>query len=225
MRRLLLAGADLAIATTAALGADPPPERRLPLPAKGAYVPFFTWNGAYVGINAGYGFGESQWTDNVTQLSTNKFSINGGVVGGTVGYNLQSAPWWSASKPIRLAASRARPRPLRRHLRNPQRLARHRARPHRLCFRPRPALFHRRRGGRRYQRLGRRAAAAPARPTPVGDRRRASNTPSLKNKNWSAKLEYFYVDLGDASLQRGVLVGWKSGSANRSTSMTPGAAA
>ena len=53
------------------------------------YVPFFTWNGAYVGLNAGYGFGSSQWTDTVTRASTNKFSTNGGMIGGTVGYNLQ----------------------------------------------------------------------------------------------------------------------------------------
>ena len=54
-----------------------------------AYVPFFTWNGFYVGINAGYGFGQSQWTDTVTQASTGNFNVNGGLVGGTVGYNLQ----------------------------------------------------------------------------------------------------------------------------------------
>ena len=89
MKRLLLAGVGLALATTAVLGADAP-ERRLPLPRSVAtYVPFFTWNGAYVGINAGYGFGHSQWTDTVTHVSTNKFGINGGMVGGTLGYNLQ----------------------------------------------------------------------------------------------------------------------------------------
>jgi outer membrane immunogenic protein len=93
MGRLLLAGVGIVLglltATTAALGADAP-ERRLPLPRTVAtYVPFFTWNGAYVGINAGYGFGSSQWTDTVTQASTNKFSTSGGLIGGTVGYNLQ----------------------------------------------------------------------------------------------------------------------------------------
>ena len=109
------------------------------------YVPFFTWNGAYVGINAGYGFGSSQWTDTVTQASTNKFSTSGGLIGGTVGYNLQ------------LGSSRGRPRgrhrlerhqgldhdQLRHHLRDQQQLARHGARPHRLCVRSLPALLHR----------------------------------------------------------------------------------
>ena len=89
MKRLLLAGAALAIAATSALGADVA-ERRLPLPRTvSEYVPFFTWNGAYVGLNAGYGFGSSQWTDTVTRASTNKFSTNGGLIGGTIGYNVQ----------------------------------------------------------------------------------------------------------------------------------------
>ena len=63
--------------------------RSLPPPRAPAYVPFFTWNGFYVGINAGYGFGHSKWTDTVTQVSTGDFNVNGPMVGGTVGYNLQ----------------------------------------------------------------------------------------------------------------------------------------
>jgi outer membrane immunogenic protein len=89
MKRLLLAGVGLAIAMTTAFGADAP-GRSLPPPRGVAtYVPFFTWNGAYIGLNAGYGFGSSQWIDTVTQASTNKFSTNGGMVGGTIGYNVQ----------------------------------------------------------------------------------------------------------------------------------------
>src|SRR2546429_650216 len=56
MKRLLLAGVGVAIAATAALGADVAPGRPLPLPRTVSYVPFFTWDGAYVGINAGYAF-------------------------------------------------------------------------------------------------------------------------------------------------------------------------
>ena len=58
MKRLWLAGVALTIAATMALGADVLPGRPLPPPrAPATYVPFFTWNGAYVGINAGYGLG------------------------------------------------------------------------------------------------------------------------------------------------------------------------
>jgi outer membrane immunogenic protein len=90
MKRLLLAVAGLAaMAATSASAADMPPSRSLPLPRAPAYVPFFTWNGFYVGINAGYGFGHSNWTDTLTQDTTGNFNIKGALVGGTVGYNLQ----------------------------------------------------------------------------------------------------------------------------------------
>jgi outer membrane immunogenic protein len=90
MKRLLLAVVGtLAVAAASALAADMPPSRSLPLPRAPAYVPFFTWNGIYVGINAGYGFGRSAWTDTVTQDSTGNFNVNGPMVGGTVGSNLQ----------------------------------------------------------------------------------------------------------------------------------------
>ena len=52
-------------------------------------MPFFTWNGFYVGINAGYGFGRSAWTYTVTLDSTGNFNVNGPMVGGTFGYNVQ----------------------------------------------------------------------------------------------------------------------------------------
>jgi outer membrane immunogenic protein len=52
-------------------------------------VPFFTWNGFYLGLNAGYGFGQSSWTNTVTQATTGSFDVNGGLFGGTIGYNVQ----------------------------------------------------------------------------------------------------------------------------------------
>ena len=90
MKRLLLAALGLAaVAGTSALAADMPRGRPLPPPRAPAYVPFFTWNGFYVGLNAGYGFGHSKWTDTVTQVSTGSFTVKGPLAGGTVGYNLQ----------------------------------------------------------------------------------------------------------------------------------------
>ena len=92
MTRLLLASVGLAavaVAVGSALAADMPPSRRLPPPRAPAYVPFFTWNGVYIGINAGYGFGRSTWTDTITQVSTGSFAVNGALIGGTVGYNVQ----------------------------------------------------------------------------------------------------------------------------------------
>src|SRR5882757_3634279 len=61
----LLASAGFAVLATAAQAADIG-SRELPPPRAPVLVPFFTWNGFYVGINAGYGFGHSKWTDTVT---------------------------------------------------------------------------------------------------------------------------------------------------------------
>jgi outer membrane immunogenic protein len=90
MKRLLLASVGFsALAMAAALAADAPPGRYMPPPRAPAYVPFFSWNGLYLGINAGYGWGRSRWTDTVTGATTGHFDVNGPLVGGTVGYNLQ----------------------------------------------------------------------------------------------------------------------------------------
>ena len=89
MNRLLLAGVgSVLIAATSASAADVR-ERSLPQPRTSAYVPFFTWNGFYVGINAGYGFGHSSWTNTSTGATTGDFSVKGGLIGGTAGYNVQ----------------------------------------------------------------------------------------------------------------------------------------
>jgi outer membrane immunogenic protein len=86
-RRLIAALAVAAVAGSPVLAAD------MPARVLSAYVPYFTWQGFYVGLNAGYGFGRSSWTDTVTQVSTGKFNVTGAMAGGTVGYNLQFGGW------------------------------------------------------------------------------------------------------------------------------------
>jgi outer membrane immunogenic protein len=88
-RRLLAGVAFAAFAATSALASDMPPPRYMPPPRAPAFVPFFSWNGAYVGFNAGYGFGKSNWTSSAAGLSTGNFNVSGAVVGGTLGYNVQ----------------------------------------------------------------------------------------------------------------------------------------
>jgi len=51
-------------------------------------APYYNWTGFYVGINGGYGWGHSNWS--VLGFSTGNFNVNGGVVGGTLGYNFQT---------------------------------------------------------------------------------------------------------------------------------------
>jgi outer membrane immunogenic protein len=83
---LAVAGiAGTAVVGTAS-GADlgrppPPPVTKAPPPP--AYVPF-SWTGAYIGVNGGYGFGRSKW-DGLPAT----FDVNGGMVGGQLGYNWQ----------------------------------------------------------------------------------------------------------------------------------------
>ena len=93
MIRPILAGvALLTFAATAAVAADVPPS--LPKPRASLYVPFFSWNGAYVGVNVGDGFGTSNWTDTVTLASTGNFNVNGGMAGLTLGTNMQVLGAW-----------------------------------------------------------------------------------------------------------------------------------
>jgi len=84
MKQTVLASLGvLAIAATAppAMAADLPVRPTVKAPA---YVPQgYNWSGFYLGLNGGYGFGASSFT------GTDNFNVNGGLVGGTVGYNWQ----------------------------------------------------------------------------------------------------------------------------------------
>lgn len=90
MKRIVLA-AVLAFSAVPALAADlpaPAPPPRAPAAYVPVAAPVYNWSGFYVGINGGYGFGSSEWTGG--GVSTGSFDINGGLVGGTVGANFQT---------------------------------------------------------------------------------------------------------------------------------------
>jgi len=88
MKRFLLASAGvlaaaglIGAASAADLGRRAPP----PLVTKAPpMAPYFSWTGLYAGLNGGYGWGRSKWSD----LGSN-FNLNGGLFGGQVGYNWQ----------------------------------------------------------------------------------------------------------------------------------------
>ncbi|HXT05797.1 MAG TPA: outer membrane beta-barrel protein [Roseiarcus sp.] len=71
----------MAGAATSALAADLPTRKGEPMAPAPVYAPAFTWGGLYVGINGGYAFSNTS--------NTNFASPNGGLVGGTLGYNWQ----------------------------------------------------------------------------------------------------------------------------------------
>jgi len=80
MRRILLTALMAGVASSA-LAADLPTHKAPPSPAPYYTPPAFTWTGFYVGVNGGWGFSGTE---------NNSFGhLNGGLAGGTVGYNYQ----------------------------------------------------------------------------------------------------------------------------------------
>jgi outer membrane immunogenic protein len=83
MKRIVFAFAALAAMTTIAAAADlgrPAPYYPAPAPV---YAAIYNWTGFYIGVNGGGGFGSSNWD------STGSRNVSGGLIGGTVGYNYQ----------------------------------------------------------------------------------------------------------------------------------------
>ena len=76
-------GAFVCIASAHAGG----PERYASLKDAPYQQPAFSWTGAYVGVTAGYGWGESRFDDGAT---SNPFDMDGVIAGGTIGYNFQT---------------------------------------------------------------------------------------------------------------------------------------
>jgi outer membrane immunogenic protein len=77
-----------------ALAADLPEPAAPPPRAPATYVPtvapVYNWGGIYFGVNGGYGFGKSEWTDpNNAFGSTGNFNISGYAAGATLGANFQ----------------------------------------------------------------------------------------------------------------------------------------
>jgi outer membrane immunogenic protein len=97
MRSVLvaLAAAGLSVAVAqSAFAADfaPPIYKDLPMP------PAFSWTGFYVGVNGGGGWGQTSHTASfgatgALPLTTGYFDVDGGLAGGTFGYNYQIGHW------------------------------------------------------------------------------------------------------------------------------------
>jgi outer membrane immunogenic protein len=93
MRRIALSVLAISsiVGSSAALAADLPPAAPPPPRAPAAYIPAppppFTWTGFYIGINGGYGWGRDATNDGAGNTPT--LNSNGGLVGGTLGFNYQ----------------------------------------------------------------------------------------------------------------------------------------
>ncbi|HEY2872366.1 MAG TPA: porin family protein, partial [Reyranella sp.] len=92
MNRLLAVGivlACLVVGTTSASASDLP-ARSNPRPAAAPAEAAFSWTGFYAGINAGYAWGQSSWSDPAAGANSGNFDTSGGLVGGQLGYNWQT---------------------------------------------------------------------------------------------------------------------------------------
>ena len=96
MKRIVIGAMASLLAASHALAAD------LPVPAgpAPAYYPVATvydWGGGYIGINGGYAFGQSEWGSDPlnpsSASSTGNFHVNGGLVGVTAGVSGQWGAW------------------------------------------------------------------------------------------------------------------------------------
>jgi outer membrane immunogenic protein len=83
MKRLCVALIGVATLAGAAAAADLPRPAPQPYAPPAVYAPVYNWAGFYIGINGGGGFGSSSWD------LTGGRNIDGGLVGGTAGYNFQ----------------------------------------------------------------------------------------------------------------------------------------
>ena len=106
MKRLFITAMLSIAAAGTALAADlpqPPPPPQAPVAYIPTVAPVYNWGGIYVGINGGWGFGQSKWTVATAGAfagGTWNTSDNGGVVGGTVGANFQRTHSWSVWRAI-----------------------------------------------------------------------------------------------------------------------------
>jgi outer membrane immunogenic protein len=87
MRELLAATIALvALAAAPAMAADMPV--KTPAPKEPPFV-VYNWTGLYIGIQGGTGWSLRVAQTDVTPFTSDNYQPNGGVIGGTIGYNVQ----------------------------------------------------------------------------------------------------------------------------------------
>jgi outer membrane immunogenic protein len=92
MNRSLTKGTLFACAilnATTAYSADLPQRSNSPNVYKALPGQPYDWTGFYAGVNAGYDWGRSHWSDPVVGANSAPFNTSGGLLGGQLGYNRQ----------------------------------------------------------------------------------------------------------------------------------------
>jgi outer membrane immunogenic protein len=87
---IAFAAASMTMGALSAQAADMPAHARTAPIYKAPQTLPYDWTGFYLGINGGYGFGQSSWSDPAAGADSGKFNTNGGLLGGQIGYNWQT---------------------------------------------------------------------------------------------------------------------------------------
>src|ERR1019366_5637425 len=93
MNRSLSLGIAVACVVTSAMSAqasDLPGRSSPPSFYKAPSELPFNWTGFYAGMNGGYAWGQSSWSDPAVGANSGSFNTSGGLVGGQFGYNWQT---------------------------------------------------------------------------------------------------------------------------------------
>ena len=91
MKPIIVAVVALLAGVGRVMAADMPVPQAAPVPPPVYFPTYYNWSGIYLGVNGGYGFGQSNWTN--AGVSTGNFNINGFLVGGTLGANYQTGSY------------------------------------------------------------------------------------------------------------------------------------
>jgi outer membrane immunogenic protein len=192
MKRFTLAACAGLLAAAMALPSFAADMSRPAFKAPSSAAPW-NWTGFYVGINGGYGFGKSNWTN--VAGTTGDFNVRGALAGGTIGYNLQTGMWvWGLEGDVDASWIKGTDATICCETKN-EWLATARGRIGYAFDRWLPFLT----GG---------AAFGDVKMTPVGFPAETSTKIGWTAGGgleyafqgaWSAKVEYLYVDLGKAS--------------------------
>lgn len=91
MRRLVLT--ILGLMTFAAAAPAQAADIRLPVKAPAYVHTYYNWTGFYLGAHAGYGWADFEGSDTLTGLVTDTVSARGFIYGGQLGYNYQIGSW------------------------------------------------------------------------------------------------------------------------------------
>ena len=91
MKPIIVAVVALLAGMGRVMAADMPVPQAAPVPPPVYFPAYYNWSGIYLGLNGGYGFGQSNWTN--ASVSTGSFNTNGFLVGGTLGANYQTGSY------------------------------------------------------------------------------------------------------------------------------------